>query len=298
MALDNLLSYGALGVVCLVWLGLCVGSFLNVVIYRLPVMLERQWSLQARVQLAADDAEIETLTAAEAERERFDLMFPNSRCPECGTAIKPWQNIPVLSWLWLRGRCGNCGTAIALRYPAIELLTAVLSVLVIATFGFNAAGGFALLFTWILIAGTFIDFDTQLLPDQLTLPLLWLGLFFNLGLWSWSGFVSLPDAVIGAIAGYGLLWVTFWAFKLATGKEGMGYGDFKLLGAIGAWLGWQVLPATILIASVAGLIYALFGMIVRRKDRSQAIAFGPFLATGGWVCLMFRDTVLRVFAGG
>ncbi len=297
MGLDNLLSYGVLGVVVITWLGLCVGSFLNVVIYRLPVMLERQWTLQARLQLTDDDDAQQALLEADAEADRFDLMFPNSRCPGCGFAIKPWQNIPVLSWLLLRGRCGQCGNGIAARYPAIELLTALMSVAVIAAFGFTAAGGFALVFTWVLIAGTFIDFDTQLLPDQLTLPLLWLGLFFNLGVWVWSGFVSLPDAVIGAIAGYGALWVVFWGFKLATGKEGMGYGDFKLLGAIGAWLGWQVLPATILIASIAGLSWALFGIVVRRNARSEPIAFGPFLATGGWVALMFRDTVLRVFGG-
>jgi leader peptidase (prepilin peptidase)/N-methyltransferase len=297
VGLDNLLSYGVLGVVVITWLGLCVGSFLNVVIYRLPVMLERQWTLQARLQLTDDDDAQQALLEADAEADRFDLMFPNSRCPGCGFAIKPWQNIPVLSWLLLRGRCGQCGNGIAARYPAIELLTALMSVAVIAAFGFTAAGGFALVFTWVLIAGTFIDFDTQLLPDQLTLPLLWLGLFFNLGVWVWSGFVSLPDAVIGAIAGYGALWVVFWGFKLATGKEGMGYGDFKLLGAIGAWLGWQVLPATILIASIAGLSWALFGIVVRRNARSEPIAFGPFLATGGWVALMFRDTVLRVFGG-
>lgn len=293
----NLMSYGALGVIVIAWLGLCVGSFLNVVIYRLPIMLNRQWTIQANTHLAADDEAALAIAEADASAEPFNLMVPRSRCPGCGTMISAAQNIPVLSWLWLRGKCGSCGIAISARYPGVELLTALLSLAVIAAFGFSAAGYAALVFTWILIAATFIDFDTQLLPDQLTLPLLWMGLLFNLGVWVWSGFVSLPDAVIGAVAGYLCLWTTFWAFKLATGKEGMGYGDFKLLGAIGAWLGWQVLPATILIASIAGLAYALTGMIRGNQQVSQPIAFGPFLAVGGWVCLIFRDTVLRLLGG-
>ena len=297
MSADLLLSYGALGVVAIIWLGLCVGSFLNVVIYRMPVMLEAQWTTQAKAHLAENENEALAIAEAANGGERFNLMVPRSRCPGCNAPIKSWQNVPVVSWLWLRGKCGSCSTPISARYPAIELLTAVMSVAVVASFGFTAIGLAALLFTWTLIAATFIDFDTQLLPDQLTLPLLWLGLLFNLGVWVWSGFVSLPDAVVGAAAGYLFLWVTYWAFKLATGKEGMGYGDFKLLAAIGAWLGWQVLPATILIASVAGLLYALFGIVRRNKQASQPIAFGPFLAVGGWVCLIFRDTVLG-FLGG
>ncbi|MGI9326186.1 MAG: prepilin peptidase [Pseudomonadales bacterium] len=297
MFTEPLLSYGALGVVVIIWLGLCVGSFLNVVIYRMPVILERQWTTQAKAHLADDDEAAMAIAEADASAEPFNLMVPRSRCPGCSAQIKSWQNIPVISWLWLRGKCGNCQTPISARYPGVELLTAVMSVVAVATFGFTVTGAAALLFTWILIAATFIDFDTQLLPDQLTLPLLWLGLLFNLGVWVWSGFVSLPDAVIGAIAGYLFLWSTFWAFKLATGKEGMGYGDFKLLGAVGAWLGWQVLPATILIASIAGLVYAVFGIVRNNKHVSQPIAFGPFLAVGGWVCLIFRDNVLGLLGG-
>jgi leader peptidase (prepilin peptidase)/N-methyltransferase len=280
--LDTLLSYGWLGLFLAVWVGLCVGSFLNVVIYRLPVMLERQWQAEARQILDQP---------APAESAPFNLMVPRSRCPQCEAPIRAWQNVPVLSWLVLRGRCARCHARIPARYPLVEALTAICSIVVLGLFGYGWLGLAALAYTWVLLALTFIDFDTQLLPDQLTLPLLWLGLITNAA----GGFVSLEAAVVGAVAGYLFLWSTYWGFKLLTGKEGMGYGDFKLLAAIGAWLGWQVLPATVLIAAAVGLVYAIGSSLAGKRENAQPIAFGPFLAIAGWVCLIQRDTVLGLF---
>lgn len=297
MPLDALTAYGWQGAVLLVWVALSVGSFLNVVIYRLPVMLKRDWRQQATeilVELDADAAPAQALDlnpAAEPE-PRFNLMVPRSRCPVCEHQITAIENIPVVSWLFLRGRCRACRTPIAVRYPAIELLTALMSVAVIMTFGFTPFGIAACFYTWLLIALTFIDYDTKLLPDQMTLPLLWLGLLANM---LTQGVVPLQDAVIGAVAGYLFLWSTYWVFKLITGKDGMGYGDFKLLGALGAWLGWQALPSIILIAAVVGLIYALGRIGLRKQTSAESIPFGPFLATAGWVCLIFRDNVLSLF---
>ena len=278
------MAYGWLGLALAAWLGLCVGSFLNVVIYRLPVMLAREWRAEARAQLELDAA---------PEDAPFNLMVPRSRCPSCNAAIRAWHNVPVFGWLMLRGRCADCANPISARYPLIEALTALLTLAVLAVHGFTLLGFAAVACTWTLIALTFIDFDTQLLPDQLTLPLLWAGLLLNVG----GVVVPLQDAVVGAALGYGFLWATYWGFKLLTGKEGMGYGDFKLLGALGAWLGWQVLPAVILIASVAGLTYALINVLRGSAKTSQPIAFGPFLAVGGWVCLIGRDTVVRWMLG-
>jgi len=282
MMMDPLLAYGWQGLVLAIWFALSVGSFLNVVIYRLPVMLNREWQAQAEAILEQPAATPE---------EPFNLMVPRSRCPSCGTLIKAWQNIPVVSWLILRGRCANCSTKISIRYPLVELFTATATLLVLSIYGLTWIGLAAALFTWIMIALTFIDFDTQLLPDQLTLPLLWLGLLCNIS----GSFTSLTSGVIGAVAGYLFLWGTYWGFKLITGKEGMGYGDFKLFAAIGAWFGWQVLPGTILIASGAGLIYALTTLIGKRRESSQPIPFGPFLAVGGWVSLLARDNVISFF---
>ncbi len=286
---ELLLTFGWIGLVAAIWVALCVGSFLNVVIYRMPVMLNRQWQADARAFLE--------LEAPDESEETFNLATPRSRCPACGTQIKAWQNIPVLSWLLLRGRCGECRTPISIRYPAIEVLTAVMTLAVLATFGFTWLGLAASVFTWVLIAATFIDFDTQLLPDQLTLPLLWLGIVVNMSDGFGTGaLVDLHSALIGAIVGYGILWSVFWAFKLVTGKEGMGYGDFKLLAAIGAWLGWQIIPGAILIAALSGLIYAAVTSIMGRRENGKPIAFGPFLAVAGWVCLINRDTVVAFFA--
>ncbi len=308
MSAELLTAWGWQGVVLLAWFGLSVGSFLNVVIYRLPVMLNRDWQAQAREILAQGGTNVPP-TDLEPD-EPFNLMVPRSRCPHCGHQIRAWENIPVVSWLILRGRCSNCGAGISWRYPSIELLTGLMTVAVIALFGFTWLGLAACCFTWMLIALTFIDYDTTLLPDQITYPLLWLGLVTNALL---PGIVPLTDAVIGAVAGYLALWLTFWGFKLVTGKEGMGYGDFKLLAALGAWLGWQMLPGIILIAASVGLVYALLRMLITRASATAAadveagqdtgdlsvpagaIPFGPFLAIAGWVALVFRDTVLAVF---
>ena len=287
MTFEPLLAYGWQGLVLAAWVGLAVGSFLNVVAYRYPIMLERDWQAQAR--------ELLEMPAGEAPAEPFNLSVPRSRCPHCGHWIRAWENIPVLSWLLLRGKCSACGKPISWRYPAVELLTGIATLAVLAQFGFTSTGLALCFFTWLLVAMTLIDFDTKLLPDQMTYPLLWLGLFTNAVL---GGIVDLQAAVIGAIAGYLFLWSVYWAFKLLTGKEGMGYGDFKLLGALGAWLGWQALPSVILIAAVVGLIYALGNMALKRQDRHDTIPFGPFLAVAGWVTLYFRDTVLGLFLIG
>ena len=273
MLMDQLMTYGWAGLVLAAWLGLCVGSFLNVVIYRLPLMLHRQWEAEARHILQGQ--------TPPREAEPFNLLVPRSRCPSCQRPIRAWENIPVLSWIALRGRCGGCGNRIGIRYPLVEVLTGLLTLAMLALFGF----------TWALLGLTFIDYDTQLLPDQLTLPLLWLGLLVNLQ----DTFTDTDSALVGAAAGYLFLWSTYWAFKLVTGREGMGYGDFKLLGAIGAWLGWQVLPATVLIAAGVGLLYALATSLLGQREHSQPIPFGPFLAIAGWVSLVQHDTVLRLF---
>ncbi|MGA0839096.1 MAG: prepilin peptidase [Pseudomonadales bacterium] len=273
---DGILAWGWLGLAGVVWIGLSVGSFLNVVIHRLPIMLERQWRQD---------------TTGAVDDTPFNLAVPRSRCPHCGHTIRVHENIPVVSWLVLRGRCANCKHPISVRYPVVELIAALLAVIVIATFGFTPFALGALAYTWALIALTGIDFDTQLLPDAVTLPLLWLGLLFaSLG----QGLVSAADAILGAAIGYGLLWALYWGFRLATGKEGMGYGDFKLFAAIGAWLGWQVLPGVLLIAAAGGLAWALALSLIGRRDAGQPIAFGPFLALGGWIALIGRDTVVAI----
>src|SRR5215472_5999836 len=277
---------------CLV-LGLAVGSFLNVVIYRLPVMLERQWREQCAEIGGADSAA--TIVAA-ARPEPFNLVVPRSRCPACRAPISAWQNIPLVSWLYLRGRCASCGASISARYPFVELLTGVLTAAVAWKFGFQWPALAAMVLTWFLVALTFIDIDHQLLPDALTLPLLWLGLTASL----WAPLAAgapLPvdtrSSVIGAVAGYVSLWSVYHLFRLITGKEGMGYGDFKLLAALGAWLGWQMLLPVILIAAVAGAIVGVALIALRGRGRSTPIAFGPFLAAAGWLVLMFGHELAR-----
>lgn len=265
--------------------GLMVGSFLNVVVHRLPKMMERDWQAQCA------ELKGETLPAGEV----FSLARPRSRCPQCGHAISALENIPIVSYLVLRGRCKACGQGISPRYPLVEALTGVLSALVAWHFGYSALAAGALLFVWAMIALAFIDFDTQLLPDSITLPLLWLGLAFNLG----GGFTDLRSAVIGAIAGYLTLWSVYWLFKLVTGREGMGYGDFKLLAAIGAWLGWQLLPLTILMSSLVGAVFGIGLIVLARHGRSVPIPFGPYLATAGIVALLWgralNDRYLGLF---
>lgn len=254
-------------------LGLIIGSFLNVVIHRLPRMLEREWQAHC-TELAG---------AAAAESEPYNLIVPRSRCPHCGHAIRALENIPLLSYLALRGRCHACHARISPRYPLIELLTGLLSAWVAWHFGYGWAALGALLLTWTLLPLTAIDLEHQLLPDKLTLPLLWLGLAFNLG----HAFTDLPSAVIGALAGYLSLWCVFHVFKWATGKEGMGFGDFKLFAALGAWLGWQMLPAIILLAAATGAVVGIGLILTRRLQQGVPMPFGPFLAAAGWIALLW-----------
>lgn len=260
---------------------LMIGSFLNVVIHRLPIMLEREWQAE---YLSYFNPETQL-----QQEERYNLMVPRSACPHCGHAITAVENIPLLSWLWLKGRCRECQAPISARYPLVELLTALLSLVVAATFPPGWGLLASLLLTWVLVALTFIDLDKMLLPDQLTLPLLWGGLLFNLA----GGFVPLSDAVIGAMAGYLVLWSLYWAFKLLTGKEGMGYGDFKLLAALGAWLGWQALPIVLLLSSLVGAIIGISLILLRNHHQNKPIPFGPYLAIAGWIALLWGDTITR-----
>jgi leader peptidase (prepilin peptidase)/N-methyltransferase len=275
--IDLLQQSAPLAAACAGVLGLLVGSFLNVVIHRLPRMLEREWAQQAAEQRGESTA----------PAPPFNLLVPRSRCPACGHGITALENIPVVSWLALRGRCSACGTPIGLRYPAVELATGLLSALAIGLHGATLTGGGALLLTWFLVALAMIDLDTQLLPDDLTLPLLWLGLAFNLG----EAWTSLPSAVIGAMAGYLSLWSVYWVFRLSTGKEGMGYGDFKLLAALGAWFGWQALPGIILLSSVVGAIVGIGLILLARHGREVPIPFGPYLAGAGLLTLYFGDAI-------
>ncbi|MGH1390038.1 MAG: prepilin peptidase [Aeromonas jandaei] len=260
---------------------LMIGSFLNVVIHRLPIMLEREWQAEYRSYFTPDEEQ--------ATEPRYNLMVPRSACPHCGHAITALENIPLLSWLWLKGRCGECQAPISARYPLVELLTALLSVAVAMVISPGWGTLAALLLTWVLVALTFIDLDKMLLPDQLTLSLLWGGLLFNLI----GGFAPLADAVIGAMAGYLVLWSLYWAFKLLTGKEGMGYGDFKLLAALGAWLGWQALPIILLLSSLVGAIIGISLIALRKHHQGNPIPFGPYLAIAGWIALLWGDTITR-----
>ena len=252
-------------------LGLCVGSFLNVVIHRLPRMLERQWRLEC-AEIAGTEAPAE---------ERYDLVLPPSRCPGCGHAITARENIPLVSYFLLRGRCSSCKTRISPRYPFVEALAGLLSGYVAWRFGLSAATLGALLFCWAMVALAFIDLDTFYLPDNITLLLLWTGLVFNV----FGVFTDLRSAVIGAAAGYLALWSVFWLYKLATGKEGMGYGDFKLLAAIGAWLGWKALPLVILLSSFVGAVIGIALIVFARRERHMPIPFGPYLAVAGVIAL-------------
>lgn len=263
-------------------LGLAIGSFLNVVIVRLPKMMTNSWK--------ADCCELLELEPP-PQQSTFNLLLPASECPSCGHQIRAWENIPVLSYLFLRGRCSACRSRISIRYPLIEIATGILSVLVLLHFGWTAQSMLALVLVWALIALTGIDIDTQLLPDKITLPLLWLGLLAN----SAGAFVSLEDAVYGAAAGYLLLWSVFWGFKLLTGKEGMGYGDFKLLAALGAWMGWQALPTIVLLSSFVGAVIGIAGILIQGRDRNIPIPFGPYLAIAGFITLLWGDNLLQMY---
>ena len=259
--------------------GLLIGSFLNVVIYRIPMQMESSWRRESLDFLGMEPDE----NPAEA----LNIVVPASRCPKCGTLLKPWHNIPVISYLFLKGKCASCANPISLQYPIIELTCALLTTIVIAHFGLTEKGIMVALFTWALIALTGIDFNKQLLPDNITLPLLWLGLLTNIS----GTFASLNDAVIGAAGGYLALWSVFWLFKLITGKEGMGHGDFKLLAALGAWLGWQQLPLIILLSSIVGAVVGIVMIVALGRDRQIPIPFGPYLAAAGWIALIWGETI-------
>ncbi len=268
--------------------GLIIGSFLNVVIHRLPKMMERDWLRQCQ------ELQNPGSLPADENGARYNLVVPRSACPACGHQITALENIPLISYAFLRGKCAGCKTPISLRYPLIEALTGLLAGAVAWKFGVSSTALAALVFTFALIALTFIDFDTQLLPDDITLPLLWLGLLLNIG----GGFTDLQSAVVGAMAGYLILWSIYWLFKLVTGKEGMGYGDFKLLAAIGAWFGWQLLPAVILLSSVVGSVIGIGLMVLARHGREVPIPFGPYLALGGIAALFWGPQLSRLYLAG
>lgn len=260
-------------------LSLLVGSFLNVVIYRVPVMMKNAWQDEIDLHLKGEDYV--------SNRPTFNLIKPDSTCPKCQHTIRAWENIPVISWLFLRGKCSACKTPISFRYPFVELLTACLSALVAYELGFNEVAFGFILVTWLLVAMTFIDLDEMLLPDIFTLSMLWLGLLMAVH----SPLMSIHDAVIGAAIGYMSLFSIYWGFKLLTGKEGMGYGDFKLLAAIGAWVGWQHLPIVILLSSVVGAIVGITLMIRKNQDSNMAIPFGPYLAAAGFLTMLYGDSI-------
>lgn len=289
----NALSHPPVAIFVAVLLGLTIGSFLNVVIHRLPRMMDREekrWHAEYTEQLA--QAGTSTTPAGEpALDERYNLLVPRSRCPACAQPITALQNIPVASYLVLGGKCGNCKARISPRYPFVEALAGLLAGYAAWRFGFTLAGVGAMLFVFAMIALTFIDLDTTLLPDDITLPLMWAGLLLNLN----NTFTSLTSAVIGAACGYLALWSVYWLFKLATGKEGMGYGDFKLLAAIGAWLGWQMLPLVILMSSLVGAAIGIGLIVFARHGRETPIPFGPYLAIAGVIALFHGQTINRLY---
>lgn len=267
----------------IIFIGLAFGSFLNVVIYRLPRMMEQEWHSQCR----------ELLALPAAASQKISLAIPASACPQCGHKIRFWENIPVISYVLLKGRCANCRSKISLQYPVIEAVTALLSVIVAWKFGASWQTVLALCLTWSLIALTMIDFDTQLLPDNITLPLLWLGILANI----FEIFTPLEASIIGAMAGYLALWSVYHLFKLITGKEGMGFGDFKLLAALGAWLGWKILPLIIVLSSLVGAVVGIALIVISRHDKNIPIPFGPYLAVAGWIALIWGDVMLELWLG-
>ncbi len=282
--LNLLESNSTLFITTVAVLGMIVGSFLNVVIYRLPVMMQHSWEDQCQ----------ELLELEQTSRERFDLIKPDSRCPHCGAPIGPLENIPLISYLLQRGRCKHCHERISPRYPAIELLTAVMSAVTAWHFGFGPTAMFAVLLTWALIAMSFIDIDHQLLPDDITLPFLWLGMLLSL----FGLFTDAQSAIIGAVSGYLSLWLVYQLFKLATGKEGMGYGDFKLFAMFGAWLGWQSLPLVLLLSSLVGAVIGMALILFRGRDRQLPIPFGPYLAAAGWIALLWGNDITQAYLLG
>lgn len=266
-------------------LGLLVGSFLNVVIHRLPIMLQRSWKSDCCELLEIENSDNSN------NSKPYNLVVPASTCPNCGHKIRAWENIPVISYLFLKGKCAGCKNSISIRYPIVEAVTGLLSGLMIYQFGATAEGGLLLILLWSLIALTMIDIDTQLLPDNITLPLLWLGILVN----SFGLFTSLEESVYGAAAGYLSLWGVFWLFKLLTKKEGMGYGDFKLLAVFGAWLGWQALPLIILLSSFVGAVIGIAGIMILGRDKNVPIPFGPYLAIAGLIALFWGDAITQTY---
>lgn len=272
-------------VIVLCTLGLLIGSFLNVVILRYPIMMYREWKQECE---GMDDA-LPDHPAIKDLSKPFNLVTPASHCPKCNAPVKAWQNIPIISFLLLRGRCSQCKTSIGIRYPLVELVTAVMTAVLIVKFDWGWQLGAMVAFTWLLIAMSVIDIDHQILPDPMTLGLLWLGLLVN----SQGLFTDLESAVYGAALGYGVLWAFFWIFKLATGKDGMGYGDFKLLAALGAWLGFQSLLTIIILSSVVGAVVGIAGILILGRDRQLPIPFGPYLAMAGWIAALWGDDITR-----
>lgn len=285
MELLNLLATDQTALILVVGvLGLVVGSFLNVVIYRLPVMMEKEWRTECKKLLYPD-------TVEEKAVEPFNLIIPRSRCPHCGHHITALENIPVLSYLWQGGRCTACKKPISIRYPLIEISSALLAILTAWQMGYGLPLLGALIFTWALLAASMIDVDHHLLPDHITLPFMWLGILFNL----FGVYTNLYDSVIGAMAGYLLLWAVFWLFKILTKKEGMGYGDFKMLALLGAWMGWQLLPVIILLSSVVGAVVGLLGILLLGRDKNVPIPFGPYLAGAGWITLLWGHDLVHAY---
>ena len=277
-------SHSALLISSAFILGLLIGSFLNVVIHRLPIMMEREYQRDFYSYFEKSPSAEEQKQLAET----YSLVLPHSHCPKCNTVIKPWENIPIVSYLWLRGKCGHCGTAISKRYPLVELVTGILTAVVVWQLGFTWQALAGVFFTWALVALTGIDFDKQLLPDNITLPLLWAGLLINI----WGVFVPLQDAVIGAIVGYLSLWAVFHLFKLVTGKEGMGAGDFKILAAIGAWFGWQSVLLVIPLSAAVGALVGITWTLVSGRDKNLPIAFGPYLAGAAWIAMLWGEQIV------
>ncbi|MFT7307369.1 MAG: leader peptidase (prepilin peptidase)/N-methyltransferase [Candidatus Azotimanducaceae bacterium] len=291
---ENLLlldaAYPLVGISFGLVLGLLIGSFLNVVVYRLPVMMERDWQSQAKQILEIEDTR-EDNDAEESETETFNLVLPNSRCPSCNRPIRPWENIPVLSYLVLGGKCAGCKDSISIRYPLVELLTGLLTVIVVIQYGLTPAAIALACLTFGLIALALIDYDTKLLPDDITLPLLWLGLIVNY----YELVTNFSSAFWGAILGYLALWSVYQTFRLMTGKEGMGYGDFKLLAVLGAWMGWELLPLIIILSSLTGAVIG-GSLIALGRDRNNPIPFGPYLAIAGWIALMWGEQITRAYS--
>lgn len=272
-------------------LGLLVGSFLNVVIHRLPLMLKQQWRSDCE-EFLAEAAENNTPDITPKKKQpTFNLVHPRSRCPHCGHQITALENIPVISYLFLKGCCSECKSPISIRYPLIEIISGLMVFTIAWKLGFSAQAGYAMLLTWALIALTFIDLDHFYLPDNMVLPFLWLGLLVNLD----NSFTDIKSAVIGAAAGYLALWSVYHLFKKLTGKEGMGYGDFKLLAMLGAWLGWQMLPAIIILSSFVGTIVGISLIIFKNHHRNQPIPFGPYLATAGWITLLWGEQINQAY---